>query len=172
MVWWILSLCALVGIAYEDLRYRSVHIGWFASLLLGLFLFRMMQGIPVWHIVVDSAWNIGFIAFQLLMLTLYFSIKVGKWTNVFDRYMGWGDVVFLLVCTVYFDFLGYFFFYLLSVFFALLLSIGYIRYSRSKERRTVPLAGLQACFLLVVLLLERVGLWSFDRMTPYFPLST
>jgi hypothetical protein len=97
-----------------------------------------------------TALNSAFILLQMLILSIYFSLKNGKWVNVTKELLGWGDVLFLLSLAFYLSALNFLFFYLASLIAVLICWISWQAFSKGKSKQ-IPLAGLQALFFLIFL---------------------
>jgi len=151
-------ILSLVAIAIEDIRYRSVHVYLFAFLLAG-----------VWYIAFDNnssslvyeriITNVLFCILLFGLLNLYYCLKEQRWHWIFDRYLGWGDVVFLLSITAIWDIYTFIFYVILSLVLSLLIYLLLI----SNRSKYIPLAGLQAVVLALVLCLEWTTLLNFDH---------
>ncbi|WP_293917938.1 MULTISPECIES: hypothetical protein [unclassified Sphingobacterium] len=151
----------LILIAYQDFRYRGVTWYFFPLLFLGLSAISIRD--YGWHEVsLYSALNLLFIVLQLLILQLYFRIRNGHWQWIFDTVLGWGDVVFFIAIAVYFTLWGYFMFFVLSLGFALVMSL-LLRMGTKKEI-TVPLAGWQAVLFLILFVLEHFNYLSLREI--------
>ena len=79
---------------------------------------------------------------QLLLLTIYFSMKNKKWVNITKDYLGWGDILFLLTVAFFLSPMNYLFFYVGSLLVVLLFTM--LALVRNGTRYKIPLAGLQA----------------------------
>lgn len=148
MIWFVVAMIGACGIALEDLKWRMVHLWWYLALSVGLIgLSITSKGtMDTLYIVI---WNIGFILLLLLILTVYLSLKDRKPVFPFDRYLGWGDVLFFVCVALYFDLATYILFMILSLIVALILT-PLIYWWQGKEKH-VPLAGIQAVCLMLYL---------------------
>lgn len=145
----LLIIGVLLTMAWQDFRSRLVSTLLF-PLLAALLLFEKRLGYSTGFELAAILMNVGFLVFQLLVLTVWFSIKNRKLVWVGKALLGWGDILFLLVCCFYFSVLNYVFFYLSSLFFALFCWVLY-RYSVKSGVAHVPLAGLQSIALAAFL---------------------
>ncbi|MBW4890137.1 hypothetical protein KXQ82_10440 [Mucilaginibacter sp. HMF5004] len=93
--------------------------------------------------------NAGFLILQLLLVSVYFSVKNKRWINITNELLGWGDILLLLSITCYFSILNYIFFYVFSLIAVVCIII--IRALINRRYEQIPLAGLQACILCVCL---------------------
>jgi hypothetical protein len=94
--------------------------------------------------------NLGFLILQLVLLTVYFSIKGKKLINITVQLFGLGDVLFLFSIAFYLSVLNFLFFYITSLAFILLAWVLVQSFSSSKSKQ-IPLAGLQAILFSVFL---------------------
>ena len=142
-------IIVLLFIAKEDFQKRTIHIGW----LVGLGIFGSIYG---WYFGVvplnflSICINIGFIVIQLLLLSLYFSIKNRQWVNIADTLLGWGDIIlFFLICLMLPP-LQFIWFYTLSL---LAVLVGFLIYKgiRQPVEETIPLAGGMSLCLIIYL---------------------
>lgn len=142
LVFKLLSLLLLIAIFWEDMRYRAVH--WFLFPLLAVMLVSInLKSYGVNAFLINAGANIGFLALQFILITLYFSIRQKSRVNVFNSLIGWGDVLLLLTLCFYCSLLNFIGFYLLSL---LLIMAGWLGYRIvfSRDNKQIPLAGLQA----------------------------
>ncbi|HAD95776.1 MAG TPA: hypothetical protein DCG19_00140 [Cryomorphaceae bacterium] len=154
-LFYIASMVVLLLIFYQDLRYRGVS--WYLFPLgLVLLLISTWSGREPGVFWLDMVLNTGFLAFQLALLTVYFAWKRVSFRQLWNEYMGIGDVLFFLILAIVLPFPFFPVFMIASLLLSTLLGIIVFR------RSTVPLAGLQALFLLVFLLLE-----PFTGFSPY-----
>lgn len=159
MIATILTVGCLLGIAYEDFKNRSVHIYWFIGLF-GSLLGMVLASEAFDQVASRFAVNMVFCVLQLALLNVYFCLKERKWIWIFDRYLGWGDVVFIACVALLWDLRGFIIFTIVSIGFALLIYVIGMR----KQTATVPLAGLQAIFLIILLFLEWINFLSLDSV--------
>lgn len=140
-----------------------VHWFWFPLLVAGFIILRYSVGESLPEIAFRSAVSLGFIALQLLLVSLYFSFKTKRWTDVTKSLLGWGDILFLTSMAFYFALPAFLSFYVLSLLTTL---IGWLIYQRfAKHPATlIPLAGLQAVMLLFTVTVQwcRPDLILFD----------
>jgi hypothetical protein len=93
----------------------------------------------------------SFIGMQLVILTLYFSVKNKKWINITSGLLGLGDILFLLSIAVYLSVLNFLFFYITSLIAVLFTWLIWQRVS-AKKNKYIPLAGLQSLMAILFLL--------------------
>ena len=143
----------LLTITWEDFQYRAVHWILFPLLFVGLtWLGLKNTSEEAW--LMSTVANLCFLMIQFLGLWLYLTIKNGHIINPFKQDIGLGDV-FLWVCiVVVFSPANFILFQVTSMFCALVLIMIFRLLGLKGYFKTVPLAGLQALILLVVLILD------------------
>lgn len=130
----------LLFLFYQDLRYRAIYWICFPFLLV-LVVLLSLEHSDLSALLFNGGINTAFFILQLLILSMYFSIKRGKLINITKQYLGWGDVLFLIAITFCFSPLNYILFYISSL--IIIMIIALMGSSKAKEFK-VPLAGLQA----------------------------
>lgn len=156
-----LLLCLICSIlllvSYQDYKYRAVSWYLFPALA-GLFLMNHNglwdQALPYFLI------NLSFVLINLLMLTCLFSLKNHKFANITKDYLGWGDILFLVVMAFVFSPLNYLVFFMVS-----LISVCILVFFAPQLKQSIPLAGIQSVLLLAVLIggkIFRFDLFSDD----------
>lgn len=161
------SIAVLSWVTYEDLRYRAVS-WWCFPVLFLLLSFDACQN-SHWQ-----AWfqmlliNIGFVSIQLALVSLYFSVKHRKLVLLTNGFLGWGDVLFFFCFCGAMTTLFFVAFYITSLIGSLLLAafISPIR------KNGIPLAGLQALFLMPVLVYSYVQGFNLTDESILFDLLT
>lgn len=148
-----LIVIILVMIFVEDMRSRAVHWYWFPLLVVALLFLKSQETNNSWkEIIVNSPLlNAAFLTAQLILLTLYFSIKEKKLVNITKGLLGWGDILFLLCIAAYASPINFIIYHVLSLVIVLLLWAVYSLLSK-KQHQHIPLAGLQACIFAVTIL--------------------
>jgi hypothetical protein len=145
----IVSIALLGFLAYQDFRYRA--ISWFLiPLLLLSFFFFGLQVNPISELGKFFVINLGFLVFQMLVLTLYFSLKNKRITNIVNEYIGVGDLLFFIAICAAFSPLNFVLFYTGSIVFSLLAFAVYQILFKSKNRE-IPLAGIFALVMMMVI---------------------
>lgn len=139
----IFILLLLLVIFAEDWKSRAVHWVLFPMLCLSLLALQYAEHRLTIAMGAIALMNAGFVLAQLLLVTLYFSIKNRHLTRITDGLIGWGDILFLFSITVFFSLLNFLAFYLLSL---VLILLGWtcIRLLVNTQDKAIPLAGLQA----------------------------
>lgn len=154
-MWWNIAIClCLLWIAYQDFKQRAVNIVLF--IMLALLLSGLNISIGFWMDKYPQILaNIVFLVFQLGVISIYFRIKTGRWEQIMDQKLGWGDIAFLGCLTLYMPFLSFFLFYAVSLF--LILPVTLIRKDWRNPEKGIPLAGCQALLFIGYFIAERTG---------------
>lgn len=154
-----LAVCT-VAIAYEDIHFRTVRIYWFVGLFLAV-AWVQSNTYTLAQLLINFGVNLSFIILQMAILHLYYFWKNRAWSWIFDRYLGWGDVVFWGCILTAWPLWGFIAFMILSLVFSLLVYLSFIQHNQP----SIPLAGLQAGCLLLTILLERLQVFSLSGWT-------
>lgn len=144
-------LAVLSAIFLQDLKSRSVQWFWFPLAAVFLAIDQWQEGIPLKEIFIHAALDGAFLFIQLLLLTIYYSVKQKKRIDLTTAgLLGWGDILLLVSIGFYLSPFNYIFFYLGSLLASLSLWPLY-QLAAAKKNKQIPLAGLQAMFFIVLL---------------------
>lgn len=154
-----LLVFVLAKIAQEDWQERAVNAIWFILLFILLTYIRLEE-LTVRVFAKQYFINMLFVAVQLLFVNLYFCVRNKKWLWIFDKQLGWGDVVFLLAIGGAWGFIGFITFMIGSLFLILIFSLMFF----AKSKQTIPLAGLQALLFIAFYTLEFLDLFSIESL--------
>lgn len=155
-----LFVAALISIIVEDFKYRKISLLWLLVLLFIAFSLQIESRLPLSEIFRNVAFNIIILAFNFIGLTAYFSLKNKRLINICNYYLGIGDILFLITLSFLYSPFNFTGFMALSLVFSLVAWIFF-----RKKMKTIPLAGLQAAFILLqllfcILLFDR---WEFNN---------
>ena len=134
------SILPLFSIAYQDFKQRAISWYW-PVVLFGVSAFsgwNLYGAEMLKHLV----FNLVFLLILFSTVTIYFSVKAKKITNIFDVFIGWGDVVFLLALVPFFHPLDFVLFYTVSTILSLLIAI-------TLEGKEIPYAGILSALMIV-----------------------
>ncbi|MCR9155544.1 MAG: hypothetical protein NXI09_15675 [Bacteroidetes bacterium] len=152
----VLTILTLTLIFWQDLQFRAVSWPLFPLTLCLLLIYRN-QALP-WNSIISSwSYNLGFLAVNVLLLFLIFKLKGVSPLGLLQHKMGIGDFLFFFVLALILPFPAFPFFYILTTLIALLSGLIVFR------RTTVPLAGLQALCLAILLLINEGGIINIDK---------
>ena len=150
-----LSLVVLAVIAWEDFRYRAIH--WSLLIVLALCLaLPALQGRPLLSWWSDLRSNLLFMIVQFTLAFGILMIKHGRWENPLNRFVGLGDLLFLLVLATGLSRWSFLFFYLSGLVLCLPTYL-LMRWLRPRTTATIPLAGLLSIYLGFWMVLHLTG---------------
>lgn len=152
----IVMILCLAFICYQDLLYRAVY--WFCFPLLAAVMFMLKYNLSGFQEALTQAgYGLAFLIVQLTILWIYFSIKKKTLINLTNDYLGWGDVLFLAAIAFYLSPASYILFYVISLIAVLLYTLLAARLSDKARNPHIPLAGLQAALLVLMVLADYVS---------------
>ena len=102
--------------------------------------------------ITNAGINLAVLAVQIAGVIIYFSIKHKKFTNIINQQLGSGDLLFYVTVAFSFSPVNFILFSLgayvmiLAVFLVLKIFLGF--------RKSIPLAGCLAFFMMVVIVLN------------------
>lgn len=144
-----LLILSLIWMIKDDFLTRTIRLEALVLMLLGSsFLVYLEHPKPLL-----IRFNIGFILVQLILLSIYFSIKHQQWINITKEHLGFGDILFFIPLSFLFSPFYFVVFFILSL--ILILSIILIKQVFFvKAEANIPLAGALSLTLLLFLGLE------------------
>lgn len=146
------SLVLLGIIVFQDFGQRQ--ISWILlPLLFTGFALKAALLMQMADLLSSVLFNLGFIAVQLLLLTVWISIKNKKWTSIIDVHLGLGDVLFFVAISTAFSPFQYVFFYVISIVITL---TGFVLYKWVSKNTNpeIPLAGAMSAVLMVLMIVS------------------
>ena len=143
-------LVVLLILFAQDLTGRLVYWVLFPILTALFITIRFMRHQPLWEMLQPIGINVVFITLQLLLVSLYFCIKEKRWVNITDSLFNWGDILFLFTVAFYLSVLNFLAFYIGSL-LVVITMWQTLQAITKKERKQIPLAGLQALIFSVIL---------------------
>ncbi len=142
----------LTIIVIQDLLTRSIA-KWIVFSLAILLISRSLITTGLETLGINISLNLIFIFFQLLCISIYFSLRKRKVVNIVDHYLGLGDIAFLLIICALFSPLNLLMYYIGSTFFALFVYGIYI-VVKEKSDKSIPLAGIMSIVLVMLFVLK------------------
>ena len=104
--------------------------------------------------------NTMLLAFQFLLLTVYFSLRTRHLTNIINKFIGIGDLFFFVFLSMAFSPFNFILFFILSL---LLILIVYAIVMKGKLKQyKIPLLGNMSIIYLVIVAIEYLSS-SFNR---------
>lgn len=152
----IVMILCLAFICYQDLLYRAVY--WFCFPVLAAVMFMLKYNLSgLEEALAQAGYGLAFLIVQLAILWIYFSIKKKTFINLTNDYLGWGDVLFLAAIACYLSPANYVIFYVISLIAVLLYTLTAALLSDKARNPHIPLAGLQAALLVLMMLIDYVS---------------
>lgn len=149
------SVILLFVIAIQDFKDRKISLMLFI-LLAVLFCWRSLVIADLKQVAIDASLSIGFVFLQLFLLTIYFSLRQKKITNVIDSYLGLGDIVFFFILTFLFSFFWFVIFFIVSMLISLVF-FGLLSIMKKNDKLSIPLAGFMSLQLIGVYVIAFVS---------------
>ncbi len=145
-----LLIISLFVLFYQDVKSREVSWILFPATFV---LSGLVSSYNTAFIELVITWvlNLLILGSLFLCLLLYVNVRFGRTKANFWSYFGLGDVLFFIVLSVSFSAFNFVLMIISSLLFSLVLSILI-----PSKKKTVPLAGFQALFLIVVIFLLRI----------------
>jgi len=134
----------------QDIKGRAVYWILFPLLAIVLFCSHALRAGSLSLLWLPALINSGFVVLQLVLVTVYFSVRQKRLVNIVDRLLGLGDIFFLLSIAFYLSIINFLFFYIISLITSLFV---WVIWQMIAERKTkhIPLAGLQAMLFILFL---------------------
>ncbi|HEY4784841.1 MAG TPA: hypothetical protein VIH57_02275 [Bacteroidales bacterium] len=126
-------------VAFQDFRFRAISI-WTLPLIVILIVIINLQVTTARILFMNALVNILVFAIQLILVTIYFSLKHRKITNIVNRYLGLGDILFICVMGLMFSPLLFMIFLVTGL---ITVGLGYMlwRLMVTNTSSAIPLAG-------------------------------
>lgn len=150
MIFTLLLCFSLIFITYQDFKERKTYL---INLLITLILisfYHYLNSYSIHSYLYTILLNICFLAIIFLILYLYTIFKLKK---SFLKSIGLGDIFFFIILAVGFPTFTFLIIFSSSLVFSFIL---FIFLKPRLTNKTVPLAGLQSLFLVIILLLNNI----------------
>lgn len=146
----IFLLIGLVIIVFQDFKHRAISWYLVPFTFLALLIKGLLTTSATTIFLKDSLFNAAFILVQLLLISVYISIKNKKRTNIVNSYLGIGDILFFVVLCMAFSPANFIVFFIVSLVLTL---IGFIVYriAVKSAKAEIPLAGAMALLLIMLI---------------------
>ena len=163
----IIIILVLLSIVWQD--FKSYVLYWFIPpVLIVLFFLRSWQMTGLNLEIQYIGINLLFVVLQVSIVYMYYVLKNRKLIPMIDKYIGWGDILFLVCLSFAFSPLNFIFFYIISLIIILIIYGSWYMFNGSL--RKIPLAGMQALLLLISIISGNLLHFSFynDKALSYF----
>jgi hypothetical protein len=134
-------LTFLMGIiALEDFQFRHIRIIWLTSMACIVIVWKLLTKFAIdW--LLDCLINFLLVFLYFLLVQLYYAVKTKKWELMFNKAIGFGDVFFIIILSLWLNPVELIFLLPLSLTFALM---GH--FFLQNDTANIPLAGWMAMF--------------------------
>ena len=153
----------MVVLAYQDFTQRSVNRFLLFSLIFcqsGLTYLTIGKE----ELFFNAGVNAMLLILQFLLLTIYFSLRVHHLTNIINKFIGIGDILFFIFLSMAFSPFNFILFFIVSLLPVLIIYAVAMR-SKLKQYK-IPLLGNMSIVYIMVLIVEQTG--CFDRFDDTF----
>jgi inner membrane protein involved in colicin E2 resistance len=146
----LIVLCSLV-IFIQDLKFRGVSWILFPIIFILCSIYNFIQ-LPALELVCNFGYNLIFLTILFFFVMIYFSIKNRKFVNITKELIGAGDLLFFVCLSALFSPINFILFFISSLLIITLVS-GLIILIIKNKKLQIPLAGLQAIFLGILIMI-------------------
>lgn len=158
MHWFILIVLGgvLYLIAYQDYKYRAVAVYVYILLFSAVIAYGLTES--AWQVVFwNSLINSALVLTMTSVLYFLYFLKEKRVNGFFNTKLGMGDLLFWVAVTPLFSPLNYLLWLIFSMIISLVIYlVGRLIQPSKKELNKIPLAGIQAIVLLVIIFLNAV----------------
>lgn len=140
----ILLVLLLVLCIVQDWKYRGIHFLVFPILFALTLSINRLQKFDL----TELGYSLIFIGTNLLVLSIYLSIKNKGFVNIFKNYLGIGDVLFFVAMAPLFSFRNYILFFITGM---LISMVFHLLLGRFQKHDNIPLAGYLSIYILVLI---------------------
>ncbi len=150
MIFTVLLCLNLLFITYQDFKERKVYL---INLLITLILisfYHYLNSYSTYSYLYTILLNFVFLSIIFLVLYLYTVLRIKE---IFLKTIGLGDIIFFIILAIGFPTLSFLIIFSSSLIFSFIL---FIFLKPRLTNKTVPLAGLQSLFLVIVVLLNNI----------------
>lgn len=155
MVVAICIILLLLLIIYQDFKYLAIS-WWTIPILITLGILHGIQFVSIKQLLTEFSLNIAFLVFQITILTLYFSVKNRKLTNITKKYLGLGDILFFIFLAISFEPMHFILFFTGSLLVVLVLFIV-LKAVRILKNERLPLAGGISFVYIIFLIIATIN---------------
>lgn len=153
----------LLALGIQDFKRRLISLWLLITSGIILILFAWLNagfsGFPY-----NAGLNLLLVAILLGACQLYIVIKHRSWVSLFERYMGYGDLVMLLILSLGLEHAVFLVILVVSVFTALITALVYLVFA--KKQIQVPLAGFLSVVTGIYFILSLLSNFEFINAEP------
>lgn len=141
----------LAVLIYQDFAQRAVHWVLLALLIPCQFGLAYLT-IGAEELLFNLGINTMLLVFQFLLLTVYFSLRTRALTNIINRFIGIGDLLFFVFLSVSFSPFNLILFFIFSL--VLILTVYAVAMRSKLKQYKIPLLGNMSIIYMIVLAIE------------------
>lgn len=150
----LLLVFLLFHLGFQDFKNRSIY-ALTPLVVLGISFYLGIQQLPINFYVRLLLINLFYLVVFISLLLTYFLIKGIPLMNVFNDFIGSGDLLFLFCTLAFCPTFELILYFLFSFTIALLI---YFLHIKMKADSSIPLAGIMSIFMAIIL----IGKWSLS----------
>ena len=159
-------IICLAIITYQDFKERQISWLTIPTLIILFSVEAFVELTSFKNYLIDVGLNLTFIAMQMVILFIYFSIRAGKLINLINTKIGIGDVLFFGALAFSFSPVNFILFYVVSL-SIITISFLFIRVLFRNISPEIPLAGAMAA-LLIVIYITSFFISSFKPLSDFY----
>ena len=157
----IIFILNLLILIYQDIKNRKIFFGLSISFP---FVFLVAQKDFIFNksYLFDVLFNVSFIIFQLVIVSIYFFFKEKKIFNPIDSKLGLGDIIFLFSTTFIFSRINFILFIISGLLFSIILFL-LCKFIQKRISQTIPLVGFMSIYLIIIYISSFIIKFSFFK---------
>lgn len=161
----VILLLGLIYLTYEDLRFREISVWNLLVIIFFAISYSLLQS-SFTEVCIYSGINLFILLVQLVGVTLYYSIKHKRLVKITNDFIGYGDILFLLVPAVLFG--SFLFTTFIIINLALIILLYLILHLFKRRFNThIPFAGIVSMSTCLVVVLSSVYKMSLSGNDEY-----
>lgn len=153
------AILVILGlVAYQDFKHREVLL-WLFVLFMAESIAFVYFNFPGSFPFVSTLVNVAIVIFQIVTITVFYSLRNKKFTSIINSKIGMGDLVFLVNLCVWFSPFNFTCFIVVSMIAGILLYL-------ILKKDNIPLAGVMSLMMAAVLVVKL--LTDIDTYDDYY----
>ncbi len=163
----LLILLTLSILTYQDFKERAISWLTIPTLIILFSAGAVIESTSFRDYLMDVGINLTFVAIQMAILFIYFSLRAGKLTNLINTKIGIGDILFFIALTFAFSPVNFILFYVGSL-SIITISFLFMKLLFKNISPEIPLAGAMAA-LLIIWYFVALLIPDFHPLHDFFP---
>jgi len=140
----IILIVGLLICVFQDIKDRGIHV----LVLICIGLLTIVLNYKLNYNWSDIGYSVLFLSVNISILFIFLSVKNKKMINLFENYLGMGDVVFFLAVIPLFSFRNFILYFIVGMFISMFF---HLVFNKFQNYDTIPLAGYLSIFLVFLL---------------------